>query len=84
MAVFLVYLVTSGIGLNRRNQTAFFTGIIILTFMVSGYFFTYLITPLPLTFHLSTSLERVFLQLWPTFLLVAFLIVTPLGGPLRA
>jgi hypothetical protein len=52
--------------------------------MVSGYFFTYLITPLPLTFHLSTSLERVFLQLWPTFLLVAFLIVTPLGGPLRA
>ncbi len=84
MAVFLVYLVTSGIGLNRRNQTAFFTGIIMLAFMVAGYFFTYLITPLPLTFHLSTSLERVFLQLWPTFLLVAFFIVTPLGGQLRA
>ena len=36
-----------------------------------GYLCTYLITPLDLTWHLDTSLKRLYVHLWPSFVFLA-------------
>lgn len=46
-----------------------------LTLLFAGYCGVYLITPLDLRFHLATSLERLYAQVWPSFLFVAFLVL---------
>jgi len=38
--------------------------------MYAGYFCTYVVTPLDLTWHLNTSLDRLYAQLWPSLLLL--------------
>ncbi len=37
----------------------------VLFLMLIAYFSVYVVTPRPLAWHLATSLERLFLQLWP-------------------
>jgi hypothetical protein len=49
------------------------TGAAILVLMLVGYFFVYITTPLNLVHHLDTSLGRLLLQLWPSWLFVFFL-----------
>jgi len=49
------------------------TGAAILVLMLVGYFFVYITTPLNLVHHLDTSLARLLLQLWPSWLFVFFL-----------
>ena len=76
-AVFVVYAIAGGIKLNRRYLTTVAMDFIMLALMIIGYFFVYVLTPYDLKWHLGSSLERLFLQLWPTFLFVFFLIVSP-------
>jgi hypothetical protein len=38
--------------------------------MLCGYYIVYLLTPLDLVYHLSTSLNRLLLQLWPSIILI--------------
>jgi len=45
-----------------------------------GYFAVYLITPYDLVWHLSHSLGRLFLQVWPSALFLFFLAIK---GPER-
>ena len=52
----------------------------ILAVMMAGYFFAYVITPENLTWHLSTSVARLMLQLWPTAIL-AFCLVVEASSP---
>jgi len=51
------------------------TVFITLMLMLAGYFFVYVITPKYLTWHLQTSLDRLFLQLWPSFIFFFFMLV---------
>ncbi|MGE5056013.1 MAG: glycosyltransferase family 39 protein [Acidobacteriota bacterium] len=44
-----------------------------LTLTLAGYFFIYLITPRDIYWHLRFSLNRLFLQLWPSTIFVFFL-----------
>ena len=44
-----------------------------LVLTLAGYFFIYLITPYDIYWHLRFSSARLFLQLWPSTLLVVFL-----------
>jgi hypothetical protein len=46
--------------------------------MLIGYFFVYVLTPLDLGYHLTTSLNRLFLQLWPSVIFLCFMIA---GSP---
>jgi hypothetical protein len=46
--------------------------------VLAGYFFVYVMTPLDLGYHLATSLNRFFLQLWPS---VIFLFFMTAGAP---
>jgi hypothetical protein len=56
------------------------TIVLILVVLAAGYYFVYLTTPVPLKWHLETSLDRVLLQLWPSILLTLGLISRPAGS----
>jgi hypothetical protein len=49
-----------------------------LALTTGGFFLVYLVTPRDLAWHLRTSADRVFLQLWPGLLLATFLSI---GSP---
>ena len=78
--ILLVYVFFSGVKHDSRNSRLVATCLVILAFMLCGYFMVYVRTPNDLAWHLGTSLRRLLLQLWPTFLLAVFLVVTPLEG----
>jgi hypothetical protein len=51
------------------------TGWLCLILLFFAYCGVYVITPLDLRFHLSTSLTRLYCQMWPSFLFLVFLIL---------
>ena len=53
----------------------------ILGAMLAGYFFVYLTTPHDLAWHVSTSMDRLLIHLWPSMLLAVFLYM---GEPTNA
>jgi hypothetical protein len=63
----LVLAVCLGIAPGRRRQPVVIASSIALASMFVAYFFAYVITPMDLTWHLSTSLGRLYVQLWPSF-----------------
>lgn len=76
--VFFVYLVLAGVELDERKiQPLISTGVLLVT-MLCGHFFIYIVSPFDLNWHLSSSSQRLLIQLWPTLLFLAFLITRPL------
>jgi hypothetical protein len=62
----------------RRRQAAVILPLGILLALLAGYFFRFVITSDDLTWHLSTALTRLYVQLWPSFVLLTFaLLRTP-------
>lgn len=62
------------LGINfKKHRNSLITGVALILLMMGGYFFIYVITPLELVFHLSTSIHRLFFQLFPTFIFIYFL-----------
>jgi hypothetical protein len=57
----------------RRDETAFRSPILPLALTLAGYFAIYVITPNDLYWHLRFSLNRLFLQVWPSTLFLFFL-----------
>ena len=72
-----LYIAIIGIKIEKNQLPGLFTSLIALGFMMLGYFSVYIITPHDLKWHLDTSVYRLILQLWPSFLFVYFLIVSP-------
>lgn len=70
-----VYFFLVGIKKEERDKMIIKTTFILLVLMLSGYFIIYIVTPHDLKWHLDTSLDRLFLQLWPTFVFWVFLVV---------
>jgi hypothetical protein len=63
---------------NRPTRRSFSPCLLALGLMVAGYAAVYLVTPLPLRWHLVNSLDRLLLQLWPLALFSFFsLAATP-------
>ena len=60
-----------GIARDPRRRPAVLTASSILAATAAAYFFVYVITPLDLTWHLGTSLGRLYVQLWPSFVFLA-------------
>ena len=69
------YLLLAGIGVPRQERSGLTTATVTTGLMLSGYFAIYVITYQDLSWHLATSLNRLFLQLWPAVILLTFLIV---------
>jgi len=55
----------------------FGTSYLALSLTLAGYFVIYLITPRDIYWHLRNSLNRLFLQLWPSAIFLFFLLITP-------
>jgi len=71
-----IYFFLLGKTKQNANEESIKTSFLIVLFMLSGCFFIYLITPLNLSWHLRTSIWRLFLQLWPTIIFSFFLVVS--------
>jgi hypothetical protein len=69
----LVFYLFSGRKAARAAQPGFRTCVLTLAFTLAGYFMIYVITPHEIYWHLRFSLDRLFLQLWPSTLLLFFL-----------
>jgi 4-amino-4-deoxy-L-arabinose transferase-like glycosyltransferase len=67
------YLFLAGVRIDRRDRTGVIQSATILCLMAAGYFFIYVLTPLDLGYHLATSLNRLFLQLWPGVIFLLFM-----------
>ncbi len=72
------YLFLSGVKIDAKDKINLVTSLITLGLMLSGFFIFYIITPKDLHWHLSTSLDRLLLQLWPSALFIYFMIVSPI------
>jgi hypothetical protein len=77
----IVYLLIAGVRIDDRDRTGLVRTAAVLLLTLTGYFFVYVMTPLDLGYHLATSLNRLFLQLWPS---VIFLFFMAAGAPERA
>ena len=69
-----VYLLLAGVRIDRGDRPGLVQTGAVLFMMLLGYFFVYVMTPLDLAYHLATSLNRLFLQLWPGVILLVFMI----------
>ena len=72
LPLLLVWRTQSGNGSSgrRSNEARIAFGVVIL--MMAGYYLAYAISPYDLAWHIETSIDRVIVQLWPTFLLACF------------
>ncbi len=71
-----VYFFLVGKAKSKEMGESIKTSFLIVLFMIGGYFFVYLITPLNLQWHINTSVWRLFLQIWPTILFSFFVVVS--------
>jgi len=62
---------------THRLAPGFATSYLALSLTLAGYFVIYLITPRDIYWHLRNSLNRLFLQLWPSAIFLFFLLITP-------
>ena len=60
-----------GLARDLRRRPTVIAAFGILAAVAAAYFFVYVITPLDLTWHLGTSLGRLYVQLWPSFVFLA-------------
>ncbi len=70
----VAWLFFMGANREKKDRGGIISATAILALMLSGYFFVYLLTPLPLDYHIATSLNRLFLQLWPSIIFLFFVI----------
>lgn len=74
-------LVLAYVGVQRIDRkmllnAAWLQGACICAMMVAGYAAIYIVSPMDLEWHLQSSLPRLYLQVWPLFLLLAGLIAS--------
>jgi len=77
-ALLLILLgMLAGCGLARRRELrrAAVALAVAVALAGAGYYVIYVISPYDLEWHLQSSLDRVFMQLWPTLVLALFVIM---------
>ncbi len=70
MLIFLIFAL--GVSRERVIKSDFQISALLVSLILVGYFFVYLISPYELYFHLNTSLNRLLLQIWPSFIFLYF------------
>lgn len=70
----VVYLAISGLDRPSYYQKRFFSQVALLILLLGGYFFSFLISPNPLDWHLhsSSALSRLIIQTWPSWVFLFF------------
>jgi hypothetical protein len=75
LPVLVFYLLLLGTWIPEKQRRSVAGSLIALGIMLAGYFMIYVISPRDLEWHMGTSLDRLYSQLWPSFILIFFLIV---------
>lgn len=70
-----VYAGLAGLDLRALRRPGVRTAALTLALMLAGYFAAFLLTPADLAWHLDVALKRLLLQLWPSVLFVAMLLI---------
>ena len=71
-----IYPLCLGVRIENQNRTGLATSVLALCLVGAGYFFIYVTSPhADLHWHLTSSLDRLLLQLWPACVLTYFIIV---------
>jgi len=78
LPVLALYLACLGIEIDRRDRRPMAVSILALGLMVAGCFFVYLLSPYDRQWYLTNSLNRLFLQLWPSLIFLFFLTARPI------
>lgn len=73
-----LYLACLGIEIDCRDRRPMAASILALGLMAAGYFLVYLLSPYDRQWYLINSLNRLFLQLWPSLIFLFFLTVRPI------
>jgi hypothetical protein len=58
---------------DRRSRLTILTAVLTLALVLIGYHLIYVTTPLSLSWHIETSLSRLYIGLWPSVLFTLFL-----------
>lgn len=66
LVVLIVFLLLVGLNLDYVSRRFGFVFLLTTLFTFVGFFLIYIMTPYDLVWHLQTSLNRLFLQFWPT------------------
>ena len=72
----VVYGIISGISFPRDQKLAISALTLRLAMLIGIYFLIYLITPKDLVWHLSTSIERLVSQVFPSFIFLFFILIS--------
>lgn len=72
--LFLVGVLFKGINIKENNYS-FIANFTLFLLMLTGFFFVEIITPYGLDYYLSTSVHRLFFQLFPSFIFIYFLAI---------
>jgi hypothetical protein len=77
--VFGAVLVLGGCSVRPGLRSAVGFSTVVVLGVLASFYAAYVLSPYDLTWHLATSLQRILVQVWPTFVL-AFCLVAPLDG----
>ncbi len=69
------YLALMGPAIDGKDRLNLLAGAAVLVLMLAGYFAIHLIAPYELNYHLMTSLNRLYMQLWPSAVFLFFMAV---------
>jgi hypothetical protein len=82
--VLFFYFLLLGSKVEKKDVAVTSIGGLLPIVMLIGYFFVYILTPYPLEWHLESSLNRLFLQVWPLAIFAYFATVrTPEQAVMR-
>ena len=70
--LFLFGILFKGVSL-KENRDSLISNFTLFLLMLIGFFFIFIISHLDLTYYLSTSLHRLYFQLFPSFIFIYFL-----------
>ena len=68
----IVYVLISGFARSSFVKKKLVSHVLLMVLMLGGYSFSYFISPHDLTWHMGSSLRRLLVQLWPTWVFLCF------------
>jgi len=74
-AVLLVYLALVGWSTDKSDRPGLRTAGAMLSLMLVGYFMVFIVTPHGVRYQIETSLDRLWMHLWPSAVFLFFLFV---------
>ena len=67
-----LYFLVSGFEKNYLIQTQFLSKVALLLLLLGGYFFSFLISPNSLDWHLNSAFDRLLIHTWPSWVFLFF------------